>query len=129
MVAFPVSSSWSSPSTSFSGCLVWEWSLCPSGFCLILTCTCRRCQTRGRTTSWEPTSYLPVNSILFGVCVCNVIHSVGALVTLMGFLGCCGAWKESPWMLGSVGFLLFSGQKQTFIFSFLLSSLSSSLER
>ena len=19
-----------------------------------------------------------------------------------GFLGCCGAWKESPWMLGSV---------------------------
>ena len=21
----------------------------------------------------------------------------------MGFLGCCGAWKESPWMLGTVG--------------------------
>jgi len=30
-----------------------------------------------------------------------IILAIGALVTLMGFLGCCGAWKESPWMLGS----------------------------
>jgi len=30
-----------------------------------------------------------------------VILGIGALVTIMGFLGCCGAWKESPWMLGT----------------------------
>ena len=29
---------------------------------------------------------------------------VGAVITIMGFLGCCGAWKESPWMLGTVSF-------------------------
>ena len=28
---------------------------------------------------------------------------VSLKVTIMGFLGCCGAWKESPWMLGTVG--------------------------
>lgn len=30
-----------------------------------------------------------------------IILGVGALMTLVGFLGCCGAWKESPWMLGT----------------------------
>ena len=23
------------------------------------------------------------------------------VMTLVGFLGCCGSWKESPWMLGT----------------------------
>lgn len=31
-----------------------------------------------------------------------IILGLGSLVTIMGFLGCCGAWKESPWMLGTV---------------------------
>ena len=31
-----------------------------------------------------------------------VLLGVGAVITIMGFLGCCGAWKESPWMLGTV---------------------------
>ena len=31
-----------------------------------------------------------------------IILAIGSLVTVMGFLGCCGAWKESPWMLGTV---------------------------
>ena len=30
-----------------------------------------------------------------------IILGVGALVTIMGFLGCCGAWKQSAWMLGT----------------------------
>ncbi|CAB4067081.1 CD9 [Lepeophtheirus salmonis] len=30
-----------------------------------------------------------------------IILGVGAVITLVGFLGCCGAWKESPWMLGT----------------------------
>jgi len=30
-----------------------------------------------------------------------IFLGTGATVTIMGFLGCCGAWKESPWMLGS----------------------------
>jgi len=30
-----------------------------------------------------------------------IILAVGATMTLVGFLGCCGAWKESPWMLGT----------------------------
>jgi len=30
-----------------------------------------------------------------------IILAIGSLVTVMGFLGCCGAWKESPWMLGT----------------------------
>jgi len=30
-----------------------------------------------------------------------IILGIGGLVTIMGFLGCCGAWKESPWMLGT----------------------------
>jgi len=30
-----------------------------------------------------------------------IILAIGSLVTIMGFLGCCGAWKESPWMLGA----------------------------
>ena len=30
------------------------------------------------------------------------IHTAHLKVTIMGFLGCCGAWKESPWMLGTV---------------------------
>jgi len=30
-----------------------------------------------------------------------VLLGVGAIITIMGFLGCCGAWKESPWMLGT----------------------------
>jgi len=30
-----------------------------------------------------------------------IILGIGSLVTIMGFLGCCGAWKESPWMLGT----------------------------
>ncbi len=31
-----------------------------------------------------------------------VVLGVGALMTILGFLGCCGAWRESPWMLGTV---------------------------
>ena len=31
-----------------------------------------------------------------------VMLGVGALMTIVGFLGCCGAWRESPWMLGTV---------------------------
>ena len=31
-----------------------------------------------------------------------VLLGIGAVITIMGFLGCCGAWKESPWMLGTV---------------------------
>jgi len=30
-----------------------------------------------------------------------IILGVGMLMTLVGFLGCCGAWKESTWMLGT----------------------------
>ena len=30
-----------------------------------------------------------------------ILLGVGALVTIMGFLGCCGAWKQSSWMLGT----------------------------
>lgn len=30
-----------------------------------------------------------------------IILGIGSMVTIMGFLGCCGAWKESPWMLGT----------------------------
>lgn len=30
-----------------------------------------------------------------------IILGIGSLVTIMGFLGCCGALKESPWMLGT----------------------------
>lgn len=30
-----------------------------------------------------------------------IILGLGSLVTVMGFLGCCGAWRESPWMLGT----------------------------
>jgi len=30
-----------------------------------------------------------------------VLLGIGAIITIMGFLGCCGAWKESPWMLGT----------------------------
>jgi len=30
-----------------------------------------------------------------------IILAIGSLITIMGFLGFCGAWKESPWMLGS----------------------------
>jgi len=30
-----------------------------------------------------------------------IILFCGALMTLVGFLGCCGAWRESPWMLGT----------------------------
>ena len=32
---------------------------------------------------------------------------MGALVTIMGFLGCCGAWKQSAWMLGTFFAFLF----------------------
>ena len=35
------------------------------------------------------------------------ITQVGALVTIMGFLGCCGAWKQSAWMLGTFFAFLF----------------------
>jgi len=34
-----------------------------------------------------------------------IILGIGAVMTLVGFLGCCGAWKESTWMLGT--FFLF----------------------
>ena len=30
-----------------------------------------------------------------------VVLGVGMVMTLVGFLGCCGSWKESPWMLGT----------------------------
>lgn len=30
-----------------------------------------------------------------------IILGVGMVMTLVGFLGCCGAWKESTWMLGT----------------------------
>jgi len=30
-----------------------------------------------------------------------IILGVGSFVTIMGFLGCCGSWKESAWMLGT----------------------------
>eukprot|EP00096_Caligus_rogercresseyi_P005766 TRINITY_DN2177_c0_g1_i1.p1 TRINITY_DN2177_c0_g1~~TRINITY_DN2177_c0_g1_i1.p1 ORF type:complete len:250 (-),score=53.79 TRINITY_DN2177_c0_g1_i1:698-1447(-) len=30
-----------------------------------------------------------------------IILGAGAVMTLVGFLGCCGAWKESAWMLGT----------------------------
>jgi len=30
-----------------------------------------------------------------------IILFCGALMTLVGFLGCCGTWRESPWMLGT----------------------------
>ena len=46
---------------------------------------------------------------------------VGAVITIMGFLGCCGAWKESPWMLGTVSW---PDKKALVIFLFI--SLSSS---
>ncbi len=35
-----------------------------------------------------------------------MVLGVGALMTILGFLGCCGAWRESPWMLGTVSSLL-----------------------
>ena len=30
-----------------------------------------------------------------------IFLGVGALIAVMGFLGCCGAWKQSAWMLGT----------------------------
>merc|ERR1712088_433984 len=30
-----------------------------------------------------------------------VVLGVGMVMTLVGFLGCCGSWKESPWMLAT----------------------------
>merc|ERR1711962_1779557 len=30
-----------------------------------------------------------------------ILIAAGALMMVVGFLGCCGAIKESPWMLGS----------------------------
>jgi len=30
-----------------------------------------------------------------------IFLGIGSLVAIMGFLGCCGAWKESSWMLGT----------------------------
>lgn len=31
-----------------------------------------------------------------------ILIGAGALMTVVGFLGCCGAIRESPWMLGLV---------------------------
>merc|ERR1712088_379918 len=30
-----------------------------------------------------------------------IVLGVGMVMTLVGFLGCCGSWKESPWMLAT----------------------------
>ncbi|TRY73046.1 hypothetical protein TCAL_03336 [Tigriopus californicus] len=35
-----------------------------------------------------------------------IILGIGGIMTLVGFLGCCGAWKESTWMLGTFFILL-----------------------
>lgn len=35
-----------------------------------------------------------------------IILGIGSIMTLVGFLGCCGAWKGSPWMLGTFFFFL-----------------------
>jgi len=45
-----------------------------------------------QTSADQQTDYYLSTYILLGV---------GALVTIMGFLGCCGAWKQSAWMLGT----------------------------
>ncbi|KAL8623160.1 hypothetical protein ACOMHN_063262 [Nucella lapillus] len=36
-----------------------------------------------------------------------VFMFIGVIIMLIGFLGCCGAVRESPWMLGVFFFLLF----------------------
>jgi len=51
-----------------------------------------------QTTADQRTDYYLATYILLGV---------GALVTIMGFLGCCGAWKQSAWMLGTFFAFLF----------------------
>ena len=45
-----------------------------------------------QTSADQKTDYYLATYILLGV---------GALVSIMGFLGCCGAWKQSAWMLGT----------------------------
>lgn len=45
-----------------------------------------------QTSADQQTDYYLSTYILLGV---------GALVTIMGFLGCCGAWRQSAWMLGT----------------------------
>lgn len=51
-----------------------------------------------QTSADQRTDYYLATYILLGS---------GALVTIMGFLGCCGAWKQSSWMLGTfVAFLI-----------------------
>ena len=45
-----------------------------------------------QTSADQRTDYYMATYIMLGV---------GAMVSIMGFLGCCGAWRQSAWMLGT----------------------------
>ena len=47
------------------------------------------------------------NAKLFVLVGTYLVLGIGSLMTIIGFLGCCGAWRESSWMLGTVRTIIF----------------------
>ena len=52
-------------------------------------------------------------SVIYWLCV--VLLALGSLMTVIGFLGCCGAARESQCLLGSVSINSKSNEKKVVI--------------